>query len=398
MTTIRVEPVIEACGLGKRYRRPRERPRRLGNLSLLQRHDQYWALRDVSFAIARGETIGLIGRNGSGKSTLLRVLAGLTRHTTGKLAVRQPVSGLLTLGEGFHPLMSGRENAITGAILAGSTRREALGKLDAITAFAELDGHMEQPLRMYSDGMRLRLAFAVSVHIAPQILLIDEVLAVGDLRFRDKCLRQLEQMQAGGVTIILASHDMDQVRRLCGRVQWLADGHLRMLDDTQPVVEAYERSMNEGLMPETIGTDGQLRLGSGEVEVVDARILDTTGCETARIRSGSPVTVEIDLLARDPLPDAIVSVAVHPHPNGAPCLDLSTDSEGQALGRLDGPATVRLHLARLDLGGGCYWLDVGVFEASWARTYDYRWQFRALEVAAPGRPGRLHPPHHWSVK
>ena len=389
---------IEFHGVGKRYRRSTGgTPRTLRSLGERAQRMEQWALRDVTFTVAPGETIGLIGKNGSGKSTLLRLLAGLTRPTTGTIRVARQVSGLLSLGEGLHPLLTGEENAITGSILAGLTRREAQRRLRDIAAFAELEDHMDQPLRTFSDGMKLRLAYSVAAHVEPEILLVDEVLAVGDLRFQEKCFAHLEEVQSRGVTVVVASHVLGHIKRICHRALWLADGGLRAIGEAAEVTERYERSMNEGVPVRRTERGGQ-RLGTGEVEIVGVRLLNAAGNETAQISPGNSLTVEIDYIAHEAVPDAIFGVSAHAAKDGSRCFDLTTQADGHEVGRLEGKGTVRLHLDRLDLSGGLYHIDVGVYEASWDRPYDYHWQAFPLEVTASDSPAVLVPPHRWGIE
>jgi lipopolysaccharide transport system ATP-binding protein len=235
MTAIHVRSVT------KRYHRSvTGRPRTLRSLMERIPRTETWALRDVSFEVQRGETIAVMGRNGSGKSTLLRVLGGVTRPTSGDVEMHGQIGALLTLGEAFHPELSGEENALTGAVLAGLTRVEARRRLPDIAAFAELEDRMDQSLRTYSDGQRLRLAFSVAIHIDPDILLIDELLAVGDLGFQERCLSYLEGLQEAGVTIVVASHDLTQIRRLAARTLWLERGEVRGVDATDRIADEYE--------------------------------------------------------------------------------------------------------------------------------------------------------------
>ncbi|MFN2489745.1 MAG: ABC transporter ATP-binding protein [Actinomycetota bacterium] len=390
---------IEVENVGKRYRRSTSgMPRRLVTLADRGPRADEWALRDVSFSIARGETFGLIGKNGSGKSTLLRLLGGLTRPTTGSVRIARRVSGLLTLGEGLHPLMTGEENAVTGAILAGLTRDQARRRLPEITAFAELEDHMDQPLRTFSDGMRLRLAFSVAAHVEPEILLIDEILAVGDLRFQEKCFAYLQDLQSSGVSVVVASHDLNQIRRLCHRASWIADGKVRAVGDAAEVADRYETSMTEGVPVRDPGELATHRLGTGEVEIISLRLLNSNGHETAQIPSGGAFTVEIDFVAHARVDDPIFGISAHSTRDGTRCFDLSTASDGHLLGALDGKGTVQLQIDRLDLGGGSYHLDVGVYESSWDRPYDYLWQAFPLEVTGSDGQGVLDPPHRWSLR
>ena len=387
--------VIEVRDVGKRYRRPTIGRRTVRDLSTLRPGEEHWALRDVSFTVTAGETVGLVGPNGSGKSTLLRLVAGLSRPTAGTVVVRQQVSGLLTLGEGFQALLSGEENALTGAILAGLTRREAKRRLPAIAAFAELEDHMDQPLRTFSDGMRLRLAFSVAVHVDPELLLIDEILAVGDLRFRERCLGRLEELKGRGVTVVLASHDLSQVRRLCQRALWLSEGTLRLDAPADEVADVYHLAMHAP--PEPAAPGDAIRLGGREVEVIAVRVLDHRGRPTDRIPAGGPFAVEIDFDAHEHVSEAIFGVSAHMDGGATRCFDLSTLADGCWVGPLDGPGTVRLDVERLDLSGGLYQLSVGIYRADWSGPYDYLWEAVPLVVGGPEEPGLLAPPHKWTI-
>lgn len=390
---------IEVVDVSKRYRYASSgMPRKLRTLGKRGARIDHWALKSVSFAVARGETVGVVGKNASGKSTLLRLLAGITRPTVGSVRIIRRVSGLLTLGEGMHPLLSGEENVFSGAIVAGLKRAEALRRLQQIASFAELEEHMDQPLRTYSDGMRLRLAFSVAIHVDPEILLVDEVLSVGDLRFQEKCFSHLKSLQAAGVTVVVASHDMDQILRLSTRALWLVDGSIRHIGESAEVVDYYRSaSIGDTAARESPTPDGQ-RQGSGEVEILGVRLLDARGNETEMIAPGGPLTVEIGFVAHQEVPDAIFGVSAHAERDGVRCFDLNTGEQG-SVGRLSGRGTIRLSLERLDLAGGRYILDVGIFGSDWESTYDYLWQAFPLEVSGHAHEvAVLRPPHRWSMR
>jgi lipopolysaccharide transport system ATP-binding protein len=388
---------IEALGIGKLYRVALgHRPRRLRRVTELKRRRELWALKEISFSIERGEVVGLVGKNGSGKSTLLRLLSGVTQPTTGELHIRRRVRGLLTLGEAFHPMLTGEENALSGAIVAGLTKREAVARLGEIAAFAELEPYMSQPLRTYSDGMRLRLAFATAISVDPEILLIDEVLAVGDMRFRDKCMHRLNELRATGVTAVVASHSMAQVREVCDRALWIADGRIRAAGPVEDVVERYERAMEEAAPEREAGQLGTKRLGTGEVEIVGVTLLNGAGRKTSTISSGAALTIMIDYVAHEEVSDAIFGVSAHTR-DGIRCLDVSTAADDESVGVLKGAGTIRLHLERFDLGGGFYHLDVGIYDANWDRPYDYRWQVLSLNIASANDSGLLNPPRGWTL-
>lgn len=387
---------LELRGVGKRYRRLASGlPRTLRNLTETGARQETWALRDVSVGIERGETVGLVGRNGSGKSTLLRLAAGLTRPTSGEVLAARDVSGLLTLGESFHPLLSGTENAITGALLAGLTLREARQRLPRIVAFAELEDEIEHPLRTYSDGMKLRLAFATAISIDPSILLVDEVLSVGDLRFQQRCAARMDELKAGGTTIVLASHDLDQVVRLTDRAIWLQDGLVRAAGDTGEIVDRYRNAVDEGLAPPEPLPGGGTRHGSREVEIIAVRLRGGDGAETGTIYPGEPLVVEIDYSTEREISEAIFQVSVRTIDPPAILVDVNTSADGVSTGRLLPSGTVRLEFARLDLPPGAYRLDIGIFHHDWDRPYDYLWH--ALPLTVVDRGGAARRRHRWTM-
>ncbi len=221
--------------------------------------DYLWALRDVSLDVHQGEVVGLIGRNGAGKTTLLKLLSRITRPTTGFAEIHGRVGSLLEVGTGFHPELTGRENIYLSGAILGMSRREIDRKMDAIVAFAEVERFLYSPLKFYSTGMQMRLAFAVAAHLEPEILLVDEVLAVGDLEFQKKCLGKMQEVSRSGRTIVFVSHQMGQIRRLCERVFWIDGGQIREQGRAGEIIARYESA---SLQPETGGSgDGHCFLG-----------------------------------------------------------------------------------------------------------------------------------------
>jgi ABC-type polysaccharide/polyol phosphate transport system ATPase subunit len=242
--------VIRAEGLGKRYR-VGERERYLALRDVITRafsfksknrvpQDYLWALKDTSFNIRQGEVVGLVGRNGAGKTTLLKLLSRITRPTTGFAEIHGRIGSLLEVGTGFHPELTGRENIYLSGAILGMKRREINAKHDAIVDFAEVERFLDTPLKFYSTGMQMRLAFAVAAHLEPEILLVDEVLAVGDIEFQKKCLGKMQDISTSGRTIVFVSHQTNQIRRLCERVMWIDAGVVRQDGPTGEVLGAYE--------------------------------------------------------------------------------------------------------------------------------------------------------------
>src|SRR5215469_6171002 len=207
------------------------------------RKETFWALNGVSLEVREGEVLGLVGRNGSGKTTLLKILSRITRPTEGWAEIHGRVGSLLEVGTGFHPELTGRENTFLSGAILGMSKAEIARKFDEIVAFAELEKFIDTPVKHYSSGMYVRLAFAVAAHLEPEILLVDEVLAVGDINFQKKCLGRMGDVARAGRTVVLVSHNLSQIRRLCHRSLWIDDGHIRQEGHTHGVVSAYESAM-----------------------------------------------------------------------------------------------------------------------------------------------------------
>jgi ABC-type polysaccharide/polyol phosphate transport system ATPase subunit len=282
------EAVIRVSELGKRYR-VGERERYLALRDLMTRTlaapfrrgpkrqtDFLWALRDISFDIKQGEVVGLIGRNGAGKSTLLKILSRITKPTSGWAEVCGRVGSLLEVGTGFHPELTGRENVYLSGAILGMKRAEIGRKFDEIVAFAEVERFLDAPLKHFSTGMQMRLAFAVAAHLEPETLLVDEVLAVGDLEFQKRCLGKMSEVSKGGRTIVFVSHQMGQIRRLCERAIWIDGGRIRQSGCAGEVIAAYEAAaLNVGAQEDTkkgcfrgwsvCGLDNVIRDGLEEV-------------------------------------------------------------------------------------------------------------------------------------
>ena len=295
------EAVIQVEGLGKRYR-VGERERYVVLRDVIMRTlkrpfssrkragvDYLWALKDVDFEIRQGEVVGLVGRNGAGKTTLLKLLSRITRPTTGSATIKGRVGSLLEVGTGFHPELTGRENIYLSGAILGMRKREINAKHDEIVAFAEVERFLDTPLKFYSTGMQMRLAFAVAAHLEPEILLVDEVLAVGDIEFQKKCMGKMQDISHTGRTIVFVSHQTNQIRRLCERVIWIDAGRLRQQGPTGEVLGAYESTT---LKPEDLA-EGDRRCFLGWSLNGEGNVLRDNTAEVAfhlRFRLTEPVT------------------------------------------------------------------------------------------------------------
>ena len=257
-------------------------------------HGDFWALRDVSFDVDHGQVIGVIGRNGAGKSTLLKILTRITRPTSGRARINGRVASLLEVGTGFHPELTGRENIYLNGAILGMRRTEIDRKFDAIVAFAEVDEFLDTPVKRYSSGMYVRLAFAVAAHLEPEILLVDEVLAVGDVAFQRKCLGKMGEVAQSGRTVILVSHNMAAVARRCTRAVWLDKGQLHMEGDADQVIAAYLASGTNGIGELTFSEDLNQRPGTEYIRLGAVRVRSHKGTVTNTLDLRFPFSVEME--------------------------------------------------------------------------------------------------------
>src|SRR5215469_16205845 len=316
---------IHGEGLGKRYHRGA-----IQESSLLRDHlgdflkspmaffrrpkgESFWALKDVSIEVHEGEVLGLIGRNGAGKTTLMKILSRITRPTTGWAEIRGRVRSLLEVGTGFHGELTGRENTYLSGSILGMGKREIKQKFDEIVAFAEIEKFIDTPVKHYSSGMYVRLAFAVAAHLEPEILLVDEVLAVGDLNFQKKCLGKMGDVAKEGRTIVLVSHQMNQMRRLCNRVVWIDDGHVRLAGATHEVVSTYEAAMVRGRRFGQYGSNGdqQDRCEVSKGRFVRWQIARPHGGDPHTLMDLEPVALEVVAEIKEPIMGAKHGIALY---------------------------------------------------------------------------------------
>ncbi len=318
--------VIQATGVGKSYQLRHEQQEKYASLrdvmterarSLGSRvlhpfrpsakvtREEFWALRDVSFDIGQGERVGIIGRNGAGKSTLLKILSRITEPATGRVVIDGRVASLLEVGTGFHPELTGRENIFLNGSILGMSREEIVRKFDEIVEFADVERFLDTPVKRYSSGMYVRLAFAVAAHLEPEILVVDEVLAVGDAQFQKKCLGKMQSVGRDGRTVLFVSHNMAAIEGLCDRVIVLQGGTKVFDGNVQDGIRRYFETIQTDAAPIAERTD---RKGSGKVRVVDIRVQDGEGNETASIPMGGDLSVTLRL--RGELRNAIVGVMI----------------------------------------------------------------------------------------
>jgi len=368
-------PAIEVRDVSKRFRIYREKPTSLKQrlLTSRSRAEDFWALRDVALEVGEGSTFGLIGHNGSGKTTLLKCVAGILRPTSGAVLQRGRLAALLELGAGFHPELTGRENVYLNASFLGLSRKQTDAAFDDIVAFAELERFIDTEVKFYSSGMLVRLGFAVAVHVEPDVLLIDEVLAVGDEAFQAKCLNRVREFQREGRTIVLVTHALDTVTEICDRAAMLHHGELHAIGMPAEVVREMRHVLlgmaDPGFVPEQ---------GTREAEIVEVQIVRPDGSSHGAILSGDPLTIVVDVRQNEPVDDLDVDFAVHESTNYL-VLDARTSRAGIDLGRFD-KKRVRFKIQGFPYDPGKYWVTIGLSSRTTGHLYHVQTQRYLFEV------------------
>jgi lipopolysaccharide transport system ATP-binding protein len=363
--------------LGKRYRITRQREpygrlteslaqalrapfKRIGRANSGEKSDWFWALRDVSFDLRQGDVIGVIGRNGAGKTTLLKVLSRITEPSAGRAVLYGRVGSLLEVGTGFHPELTGRENVFMSGAVLGMRRAEIVRKFDEIVGFAGVEGFLDTPVKRYSSGMQVRLGFAVAAHLEPEILFVDEVLAVGDLAFQEKCLGKISAVAGEGRTVIFVSHNMGAINTLCPTSMWLEDGRVREIGPTDVLVPSFVKSLGRNLHT------GDVQIAydpAREAQVRRARILSDTGELMPVGECSEPLVIELEVDVRERLRGMYAYLEVRQQTGTTVMMSDSFDTTPNPLDDLAiGVHIVRARIPRRTLGAGTY--DVVVSLAS----------------------------------
>jgi ABC-type polysaccharide/polyol phosphate transport system ATPase subunit len=388
------ETVIHVEELGKRYR-VGERERYLALRDVLTRaftapfrrgrerrtRDYLWALRDVSFDVHQGEVVGLIGRNGAGKTTLLKILSRITRPTTGSAEIHGRVGSLLEVGTGFHPELTGRENIYLSGAILGMSKREIDQKYDAIVDFAGVERYIDTPLKHFSTGMQMRLAFAVAAHLETEILFVDEVLAVGDLEFQKKCLGKMQEVSQSGRTIVFVSHQMNQIRRLCQRCMWIDGGRIRHSGSMLEIVSAYEASFAALPSPGEHDAGGR----NHSTRFLSWRIAEPRSDLPNFLDSFGSITFESSLAVNEDIRNGVHGIALF---NSDQQLIWATSVDKLKL--KSGSHSLRFKLPSLPLRPGIYHWDVSIWEGG--RCFD-RWT--CVPEMIVGTKPVTHPQEEW---
>ncbi len=371
-------PAVRVQEVSKKFRLFKERNNTLKSAVLRGRRsivEDFWALRDVSFEVPHGSTFGLIGENGSGKSTMLKCLARILRPDSGSIDVDGKVSALLELGAGFHPELSGRENVFLNGAILGLSQKELRRRFDGIVDFAGIGNFIDEPVKNYSSGMYVRLGFSVAINVDPDILLVDEVLAVGDETFQRKCNEKFAQLRSEGKTIILVSHAMQQVHNLCDNVAWFEHGRIKHLGPAREIVDDYTGNVQIDRVADETGS----RWGSGEGRIVDVALLDAQGRPSTRVRSGDAASFRLSYHMDTAIERPVFGLALHSldgtHVTGPNSRDVNCVPD-----KLVGDGHVDVTFDALRLLPGTYDLSVSLYDYSCLHPYDFRQKVLRFDV------------------
>jgi ABC-type polysaccharide/polyol phosphate transport system ATPase subunit len=365
--------------------------------------DEYlWAVRDVSFQVDPGQSVGIIGRNGSGKSTLLKLATRILRPTSGQVFVGGRISALLELGAGFHHDLTGRENVFLNGSVLGLTKQEILDRFDDILAFSGLGNFIDMPVKHYSSGMYMRLGFSVAVHCDPDVLLVDEILAVGDQAFQEKCMDRILLLRDTGVTVLIVSHHLKTMQALCDHLVWMDKGKVLEMGPADEVAQHYLDYMSKRNAQGEVVSDGETyfhRYGTREVVLTAVKLLDQDGEPSDTFQSGAPLIIEMQYQANRPIRDPEFGYAIHRTDNVHVC-GSNNRMDGNPIDLIEGEGIVRFRIDELPLLNGVYALTAAVHDGLRSHAYDYHekaYRFRIISNATHDPTGLVKVEGSWSA-
>ncbi|GAB3311217.1 ATP-binding cassette domain-containing protein [Epidermidibacterium keratini] len=379
---------IEVSNVSKRFRLYRDRNQSLKATILRGRrakYEEFWALDDVSFEIPVGSTYGIIGENGSGKSTMLKCIANILRPDRGEIQRHGRIAALLELGSGFHPELSGRENVYLNGSILGLSRSEIDAAFDSIVAFSGIEQFIDQPVKNYSSGMYVRLGFAIAIHVEPEILLVDEILAVGDAAFQKKCMEKFSQFREEGRTVVMVSHAMGSLKEMCDHVAWFDHG--KLIDDGPAIgiVDQYLSDTTQDRIEDPATDADVAEYGSGEIVVERIDLIDSRDERTLKFHTGEPMRMRIHYNAHEPVKDVAFGISVHTA-TGVHLWSVETSDKGVKFGTLQGRGTIELDVPRLLFNPGVFDVWANVTDAKSHHEYHMVRKILRFDVV----PGKIH--------
>ncbi len=395
------EVAVEFHNVSKCFQLERGRPRSIQEAVVrffrrAERREAFWVLNDINFRLTVGKAIGFIGKNGAGKSTALKLISRIIEPTTGSVFTNGRVGALLELGAGFHPDLTGRENIFLNGAILGLDQVYLRKKFDEIVAFSELEAFIDVPVKYYSSGMYVRLGFSVAVHTEPEILLIDEVLAVGDANFQHKCLGRISELRRSGVTIVFVSHGLDSIKNLCDEAFWFDNGRIAFHGSATDTIMAYLNyvAKQEELAVSRLRADGEIsteliasdrRWGTGRIQIIQVELCDGNNQPASTYVTGDTLLIKMQYRARERVDDPVFGIAIH-HQNGTHICGPNTHFGGLKIPFVNGFGTVTYAISELPLLEGAYLLSVSAHEKNDLEMYDYQdrlYPFRVYPNRAP---------------
>jgi homopolymeric O-antigen transport system ATP-binding protein len=380
-------------GVSKRYRIQSEAESRNSGLrARVQRlrcpNQDFWAVKDVSFEVQRGESLGIIGHNGAGKSTILKLLSNITTPTLGEITINGRLSALLEVGSGFHPELTGRENIYLSGSILGMRHAEITSKLDSIVDFSGVRPFIDVPVKRYSSGMYVRLGFSITAHLDPDILLLDEVLAVGDMQFQDKCKKRIAELHSRGTTLVFISHDLTAVRNLCQRVLLLHKGQIVQEGAPDEIIRRYTETAN---FHQASKPFGETRIA----EITNVSFYDARANRTSGFFTGEPVSATVEYLIHDHISDGSVSLQFLSS-DGSIAAQWTTSLNGSGLTMKRGFGSIEFNCVELGLQPGVYQIDAGVEHAGTKEAFGWQHGCTSIHVDAGKKiRGNFYMPHNW---
>lgn len=407
-------PLIEVVDVSKRFRLQREYQRSFQEVFIRfwkrRRHESeyFWPLRDVSLQVCPGDSIGILGQNGSGKSTLLKVITGVLPPTSGQVNIRGRIASLLELGAGFHPDLTGRENVFLNGSIYGMSSDTIRSKMDQIIEFAEIGDFIDTPVKHYSSGMYVRLGFSVAIHTEPEVMIIDEVLTVGDQVFQQKCMQRILEMKAAGVAIILVSHSIEDIRRLCNRAIWLHGGSIRAGGASSDVVDEYllysqnvfyakQRSDNAEVSADASDIHHR-RWGTYQAEIVQVELCDADGNPLNCVQHGGTLCVRLHYVVHEPIHKPAFGVAIY-RQDGAHVNGPNSFADGYPLEVVDGTGVMEYWIDQVPLNPGRFELTAAIYSHDLTVAFDHHHRMYPFDVVVAhgrGEDGVVHIPARWN--
>jgi len=409
-------PAITVKNAAKKYKIYYDRAASLKEKLLFKNRNRYedrWVLKDISFDVKKGEAIGIIGQNGCGKSTLLKLMTQIMYPDKGNIEIKGRISSLIELGAGFHPDMSGRENIYTNASIFGLTRKEIDKRVEEIIDFSEIREYIDNPVRTYSSGMYMRLAFSVAIHVDAEVLLVDEILSVGDASFQAKCFNKMREIKASGVTIVIVSHSLGQIEQLCERSIWIEEGliqcqglpfdvHPQYLDfmgkKTHPQVQSDERMLKTEARETEAENESDSRLqnrwGNRDVEITSVALLDCDNKKTELYETGKPMKIEIKYKVNKPVKNPVVGIGIFRN-DGLQCYGVNTFIDKINIPEMSKDGVVDFCIKNNNLLAGEYLLDTAIHTED-GFAYDYyrsAVKFKMYSAVSDSGVSRLN--HEW---